>query len=327
MPRQQLKDSLNIKDLLSLTGAVLPNEMYKVDELKPVYNVSSIENSRLGDIIFLTDNKHLSDMSNVGASYCIVSEKNLDKISFKTVPLVANDPYLAFVSIVEYFYGSSEAENDFELINGSWISPKAKIASNAQILPGCVIGANVEIGEGSFIYDNVSIYEADIGKNCIIRSGVRIGGMGFGFVPNYKSGEHKKIPHIARVCIGNQVDIGANTTIDRGFLSDTAIGDNTKIDNLVQIGHGVKIGKSCFIASQVGISGSSEIGDGCWLGGQVGIAGHIKIAAFTQVAAQSGVAESIITANTRVGGSPALPIMTWQKMHFTLKNLVKKRKD
>jgi UDP-3-O-[3-hydroxymyristoyl] glucosamine N-acyltransferase len=167
---------------------------------------------------------------------------------------------------------------------------------------------------------------AKIGENCIIRSGVRIGTSGFGFAPNLKTGKHTYIPQISGVKIGNFVDIGANTAIDRGCLEDTEIMDNAKVDNLVQVAHGVKIGMATFIAGQTGIAGSGEIGNFCFLGAQVGVAGHIHIADFTQVAGKSGVAKTVKEKGQVIAGFPAIPKIQWDRMQIKLKNLIFKEK-
>ena len=183
------------------------------------------------------------------------------------------------------------------------------------------IGANCVIGNDCTIHSNVNITNAIIGNNVIIHSGVSIGQDGFGYA--YNNGRHHKVPQVGRVIIGDDVEIGANTTIDRGSAPDTIIGEGTKIDNLVQIGHNVKIGKHCIIVSQVGISGSTEIGDYTIIAGQAGIAGHLKIGSQVQVAAQAGITRDLED-KAIVGGTPAVPLRQYHKQALALAKLTEK---
>jgi UDP-3-O-[3-hydroxymyristoyl] glucosamine N-acyltransferase len=177
---------------------------------------------------------------------------------------------------------------------------------------GCVVGHNCTIGENTILYPHVTLYpNTHIGTNVIIHAGAVIGADGFGFYQH--NGQHKKIPHIGSVYIEDDVEIGANTTIDRGCLGETRIGQGSKIDNLVQIGHNVKIGKHCIIVSQTGISGSTQLGDYVTMGGQVGVIGHLKIGDRVMFKARSVVTKSISEAGTYTG-YPARPLMEGHKM-------------
>jgi UDP-3-O-[3-hydroxymyristoyl] glucosamine N-acyltransferase len=168
------------------------------------------------------------------------------------------------------------------------IGPGAKLGDGVAIGAHCVIGKNVSIGERATLWPGVTVYPGStIGARTIVHSGARIGSDGFGYV--FRDGSHSKIPHIGRCIIGDDVEIGANTTIDRGSIDDTVVGNGTKIDNLVQVAHNVRIGEKCLLMSQVGIAGSAQIGDGVILAGQAGIAGHISIGAGARVGGQSGV--------------------------------------
>ncbi len=168
------------------------------------------------------------------------------------------------------------------------IGDGADIADGAWIGSGCSVGDGVKMGKQARLFPGVTVYAgSEIGDRSVIHSGARIGSDGFGYV--FSSGAHQKIPHVGRCIIENDVEIGANTTIDRGSIDDTVIGAGSKIDNLVQIGHNVKVGKLCMIMAQVGIAGSTTIGDGCVLAGQAGLGGHIMIGAGARIAGQSGV--------------------------------------
>jgi UDP-3-O-[3-hydroxymyristoyl] glucosamine N-acyltransferase len=168
------------------------------------------------------------------------------------------------------------------------IGEGTEIGDGAWIGSGSSVGAGVIVGAGSRLFPNVTVYAGtQLGARVILHSGVRAGSDGFGYV--FSGGQHQKIPHVGRCIIESDVEIGANTTIDRGSIDDTVIGAGTKIDNLVQIGHNVKVGKLCLIMAQVGIAGSTTIGDGCVLAGQAGLGGHISIGAGARIAGQSGV--------------------------------------
>jgi UDP-3-O-[3-hydroxymyristoyl] glucosamine N-acyltransferase len=186
------------------------------------------------------------------------------------------------------------------------------IGAGAVIAAGCRIGRDCAIGAGA------SVLNALIGNRVILHPGVRIGQDGFGFA--YAGGRHQKVPQIGRVIIQDDVEIGANTTIDRGATRDTVIGEGTKIDNLVQIGHNVVIGRHCIIVSQTGISGSARLDDYVVLGGQVGVVGHVRIGEGAQIAATSNV-NGDVPPGVRWGGSPAKPVREWFREVMTLKKL------
>jgi len=185
------------------------------------------------------------------------------------------------------------------------IGENAIIGDGAWIGSGCTIGSGVSVGAHSRLFPSVTVYAgSELGERVVLHSGVRVGSDGFGYV--FAGGAHQKIPHVGRCIIESDVEIGANTTIDRGSIDDTVIGAGTKIDNLVQIGHNVKVGKLCLIMAQVGIAGSTTIGDGCVLAGQAGLGGHISIGAGARIAGQSGVFGNVPAGETW-SGYPARP--------------------
>jgi UDP-3-O-[3-hydroxymyristoyl] glucosamine N-acyltransferase len=185
------------------------------------------------------------------------------------------------------------------------IGSRAKLGNGAVVGAHCVVGDGVSIGDGARLWPGVTIYSgATLGARTTIHSGARIGCDGFGYV--FRDGAHQKIPHVGRCIIGDDVEIGANTTIDRGSIDDTVIGNGTKIDNLVQIAHNVRIGEKCLIIAQAGIAGSATIGDGAVIAGQAGLSGHISIGAGARVAAQAGVFGDIPSGETW-SGYPARP--------------------
>jgi UDP-3-O-[3-hydroxymyristoyl] glucosamine N-acyltransferase len=203
------------------------------------------------------------------------------------------------------------------------IGPRAEIGAGTLIGPGAVIGPGVRIGRHCAIGAHASIVHALIGDRVIIHPGVRIGQDGFGFLPSRHG--HQKIPQTRRVIIQDDVEIGANTTIDRGATRDTVIGEGTKIDNLVQIGHNVSIGRHCLIVSQVGISGSVSIGDFAVLAGQVGIADHATIGEGAVLGAKAGVSGNV-PAGERWAGYPAVPAIDWKRGHAIIRRLVRRGK-
>ena len=211
---------------------------------------------------------------------------------------------------------------------GSSVGPFAVVGAAAQIGANCVIHAHVviypgvSIGDGSTIHAGAVIREGvTLGRGCLIQPGVVLGGDGFGYVSQPGTG-HRHIPHIGSVTLGDQVDVGANATIDRATLGKTSIGDGTKIDNMVMVAHNVRIGKHSFLCSQVGIAGSAVIGDWVILGGQVGVADHATIGSQVRVAAQSGV-HGEVAGPTDVAGTPARPAANWRREEAALTHLPK----
>lgn len=194
----------------------------------------------------------------------------------------------------------------------------AKIAKSAVIHRGAFIGDNVVIGENTVVYPGAFIENTTIGDDCVIHNGASIGKDGFGYDP----ATGKFIPHIRGVVIGDRVSVGANTCIDRGVMADTIIGDDTKIDNLVQVAHGVVIGKNCFIAAQTGIAGGCVIGDRVFLGGQVGLANGVRIGNDAKVGAHSGIFRNIPDGESQMG-YPAVPGMEFMRTHAWLRRAVK----
>jgi UDP-3-O-[3-hydroxymyristoyl] glucosamine N-acyltransferase len=185
------------------------------------------------------------------------------------------------------------------------IGPDATLGSDVVVAAHCVVGENAALGDGTQLWSHVTIYpRASVGARAIIHSGARIGSDGFGYV--FRDGAHHKIPHVGRCIVGDDVEIGANTTVDRGSIDDTVVGNGTKIDNLVHIAHNVRIGKKCLIMAQVGIAGSVTVGDGAILAGQAGISGHLSIGAGARIAAQAGVFGDIPAGETW-SGYPARP--------------------
>jgi UDP-3-O-[3-hydroxymyristoyl] glucosamine N-acyltransferase len=227
------------------------------------------------------------------------------------------------VSAAAFVDPSARLEADVDIEATAVIGAGAQIGAGTRIAAGVVIGPGVRIGRGCTIASGASVVCALVGDNVIIHAGARIGQDGFGNAPGPRGGMIK-IVQIGRVILQDWVEIGANTTIDRGALGDTVIGDGTKIDNLVQIGHNVQIGRSCAIAAHCGISGSVTIGDFVMLGGRVGIGDHVSIGSGAQLAAGSGLMHDV-PAGERWGGSPAQPIKGWLREVSLLRGMVRNK--
>jgi UDP-3-O-[3-hydroxymyristoyl] glucosamine N-acyltransferase len=230
-------------------------------------------------------------------------------------------PHAALAEVLDRWFNTRK--------NPRGISPLASIASTARLGSNVAVGAftaigeDVVIGDETVVHSNVSIYDgSQIGRRCILHSGVVIGSDGYGFVA--VGGRHRKIPQIGIVRIEDDVEIGSNSTVDRAALGETVIGEGTKIDNLVQIGHNVRIGKHCLIVAQVGIAGSTELGDYVVIAGQAGIAGHLKIGNGAQVGGAASVFHDV-PAGTKVVGNPAIPFREFARRDVALKRLAKKR--
>lgn len=301
-------------------------------------DVAPLDQAGAGEISFFDNLKYKDSLKTTKADACILNDKALEIAPEGCAILVSASPYKGYAKIAQHFYPEVKSET-------SQISEHAQIASSANIGEGCridgnvVIGDNVKIGRNciiepnSVIYDgveigdycrigsNVSVTHALIGSYVSLYNGVRVGQDGFGFAIDPQG--HVKVPQLGRVIIEDHVEIGANTTIDRGAGPDTVIGAGTWIDNLVQIGHNVRIGRGCILVSQCGIAGSTVIEDFVAIGGQVGVAGHLKIGMGVQLAAQSGVMKDIPAGATQMG-SPAMDIKDYMKQVAFLKRMLKK---
>ncbi len=291
-------------------------------------------------VSFIDNKQYVGDFRRTRAGAVFITSELIDQSPEGTIQLISEDPYLAYAKVATAFYpeiyASLTIQNQTALISetarlgtDSIISPGAIIMAGAEIGDGSVIGPNAVIGPGAVIGDNgwiganATLLFCRIGKNVIAHPGVRIGQDGYGFVPG--APRHFKVPQLGRVIIGDDVEIGANTCVDRGSLPDTVIGSGTKIDNLVHIAHNVTIGEGCFITGQVGIAGSSKIGNHVMMGGQAGVSGHLSIGDKARVAAQAGVSKNIEPGQT-VAGYPAMDARKFWRNLALLNKLSKQKK-
>jgi UDP-3-O-[3-hydroxymyristoyl] glucosamine N-acyltransferase len=220
-----------------------------------------------------------------------------------------------------FIHETAEIGENCNIEHFTVVEEHVKIGKNTFIHSNVTIQANVKIGKNCIIHPGVRIYkDCEIGDDCIIHSNVIIGADGFGFAPN-ENGTFKKVKQLGNVLIEDNVEIGANTTIDRATMGSTIIRSGVKLDNLIMIAHNVEIGKNTVIAAQTGIAGSTKIGENCMIGGQVGIVGHIQIANNTKIQAQSGVSSSVKVEGTALYGSPALPYGDFLKSYVLFKKL------
>ena len=318
-----------------MTGAVLlrPEERARL-----CWDVAPLETAGPQDISFLDNRKYLGAFLASSAGAAFVDEKTAERAPAGMSLLVAKEPYKAYALAAQAFYPpkavmadrartavidpAAAVPEDCEIGPNVVIEPGARLGRRCQVGANTVIAAGVEIGDDCRIAANVTLSHCLIGSRVVLHPGVRIGQDGFGFAPDRQA--PIKVPQLGRVLIGDDVDIGANTTIDRGSGHDTVIGAGSMIDNLVQIGHNVVLGRCCILAGQVGISGSTKLDDFVVVGGQGGLAGHLHIGKGARIAAKSGLMRDVPAGDT-VCGSPAVPLSEFMRQTAVLQRLARKK--
>ncbi|WP_432221531.1 UDP-3-O-(3-hydroxymyristoyl)glucosamine N-acyltransferase [Flavobacterium sp. TMP13] len=315
-----------------LEGQVVGNPNVEVSRL------SKIEEGTDGSLTFLANPKYNNFIYTTKASVTIVNESFNPESEVSTTLIKVEDAYASFSKLLEFYNQVKLNKNGIEasthisdstkygenlyLGSFSYIGDNVVLGSNVKIYPNSFIGDNVVIGDNVYIFAGSKIYsETVIGNNCTIHSGTIIGADGFGFAPT-EEGTYNKVPQIGNVIIEDNVDIGANTTIDRATLGSTIIRKGVKLDNQIQIAHNVEIGENTVIAAQTGVAGSTKIGKNCMIGGQVGIAGHLVIGNNVRVQAQSGIGRNIKDDEV-LQGSPTFGYTDFSKSYVHFKNLPK----
>jgi UDP-3-O-[3-hydroxymyristoyl] glucosamine N-acyltransferase len=301
--------------------AMLINGKVEGDDSTTIDSFGKIEEAKKGQLSFFANLKYEDHLYTTQASIVIINESYALKHPVNAILIRVADAYSAFAILLEKYqeiitqqlkgiqepsFIAKTASYGENIFIGAFVylGENVKLGNNTKIFPNAYIGDNVEIGNNSFIHPGVKIYHnCRIGNNVVIHAGTVIGSDGFGFAPQ-ADGSYKKIPQIGNVIIEDNVEIGANTTIDRATIGSTIIRSGAKLDNLIQVAHNVEIGNTTVIAAQVGISGSTKIGNSVMIGGQAGIVGHIQIGDGAKINAQSGVSKSI-EAGKAVTGSPA----------------------
>lgn len=302
-----------------------------------VSSVAKIESGKPGTLCFLANPKYEHYLYTCKASIILINKSFEPKEQLSATLVKVDDAYAAMASLLELLNSmkknrvrgrswrasiafSAKLAKGVGVAQFAYIGKRSTIGKNTQIYPHVYIGDDVVIGDNCIIYPGVKIYSGcKVGNRCIVHAGAVIGADGFGFAP-LPDGSYKKIPQTGIVTIEDDVEIGANTTIDRGTMETTIVRKGTKLDNLIQIAHNVQIGENTVIAAQTGIAGSTIVGNNCVFGGQVGIAGHLKIADKTSFAAQAGLISNIKEPGKAYMGMPAIEYRTFMKAYATFKN-------
>jgi UDP-3-O-[3-hydroxymyristoyl] glucosamine N-acyltransferase len=334
---------MTVADIAALTGAE-PLASAPLD--RKISNVAQLDRAGPSDLAFLDHAKYADALAGTRAGCCLIAERFVDRAPAHVALLRAREPYRAFVAVARKLFpealrpsslfaasgtapgaivhSSARLESGVTVDPGAVVGPRAEIGAGTVIAAGAVIGPEVRIGRDCAIGAGASITHAIVGDRVIVHPGCRIGQDGFGFVMG--AGGHLKVPQIGRVIIQDDVEIGAATTIDRGAFRDTVIGEGTKIDNMVQIGHNVVIGRHCVIVAQSGLAGSVTLGDYVVLGARVGIIDHATVGEGAQLASTSNV-HADVPPGARWGGTPAKPVKAWFREMKWLERMAADRAD
>ncbi|WP_404404180.1 UDP-3-O-(3-hydroxymyristoyl)glucosamine N-acyltransferase [Pelagibacterium halotolerans] len=299
-----------------------------------IAGASDLDDASSASISFAASAAYKAQLNTSSAAAVLVTEGMADEVGPDTTALVCDEPYSIFIDVLNILYpddtrrvvasggasGKYECEDGVDVGAGAVIGPGAEIGAGTVIGANAVIGAGVAIGRNCVIGAGCVVECAYLGNDVVLQSGVVIGGEGFGF--QIRPDRHKKIPQLGRVIIQDRVEIGANTTVDRGTLGDTVIGEGSKIDNLVQIGHNCRIGRNCVISGMCGLSGSTILEDGVVMGGGAGTAGHLTLGAGTLVLARAGVSHSF-PAGSNIAGAPAQDVRMWKREIAAIRRVTK----
>lgn len=312
---------MNISEIAAILGLEFLGEDRKIERLGSIFGAKEDE------LTYFDDTRFTSHVANTKAAAVIIKKDYAQLLPTCVGAIISENPQLDLAKISEYFFKNIKKSNqdpifkdNCEISKNSYVGNGSHVGSNVKIMHGAYIGENVLIGDGTVIYPNVVVYDnSQIGKNCILHAGCIIGSDGFGYA-HTKEGEHIKIYHFGKVVLEDFVEIGANSTIDRGVFEETRIKKGTKIDNLVQIGHNCTLGQNCIIVSQAGVAGSSKLGKNVVMGGQSAVAGHIEVGDFATIAGRGGVTKSIDGGQT-YAGFPLMPHREWLKLQAKISKL------
>ncbi len=309
------------------------------DPAQLVYDVAPLEAAGPNEISFLDNRKYLTTFFASRAGACVVPPELARRAPPEMALLLTKEPYRGYALIAQAFHPnptpsgvvdpravidpSARLGAGTEVVAGAFIGPRVEIGKRCLIDANAVIGLGVVLGDDCIVGAHVSLSHCRIGNRVVIYPGARLGQDGFGFAISRKG--FTSVPQLGRVIVGDDVEIGANTTIDRGAGPDTVIGNGCRIDNLVQIGHNVQLGQGCVVVAQVGISGSTRVGDSVMIGGQAGLTGHLCIGSRARIGAQAGVIRDV-AANTTVMGTPALKSRDYWRHIVVLKQMVRRSK-
>jgi UDP-3-O-[3-hydroxymyristoyl] glucosamine N-acyltransferase len=331
---------LTIREIVELTGASVDTDAALDVRIS---GIAPLDDAGPKDLCFFDKVKYADQLDATRAGACLIAERFAAKCPPHVVALRARDPYRAFVTVTRamfpkalrpsslfeaegtsasaFVHPTARLERGVIVDPGAVVGPRAEIGAGSVLAASCVIGPDVRVGRQCSIGSGTTIANTLIGDRVIVHPGCSIGQDGFGFVMGAKG--HLKTPQVGRVIVQDDVEIGAGTTIDRGAIRDTVIGEGTKIDNLVQVGHNVSIGRHCILVAQTGISGSVTLEDFVVLGARVGVNNHVTIGEGAQIAATS-IVNGDVPPGARWGGAPAKPVKLWFREILTLERLARK---
>ena len=316
---------MKLSEIAKLIGAEFSGNDIEITSMNTLSDASSSE------VSFVANSKYVKEIASSNAAAIIVDETNRDKVPPTSLALVVESPYWKMAVLTAQFAPNLEDINSPQAIigEGSTVSPKAELANgasvgkNCNIMAGSYVGSNAVVGDNTILYPNVVLYrDCKIGSDCIIHAGTAIGSDGFGFASD-KQGIHKKIYHNGNVVIEDDVEIGANTSIDRAVFGTTLIKKGSRLDNLIHIAHNCEIGEYSVLAGQTGLAGSSKLGRSTVFGAQSGVAGHLEIAPFNTFAARTGVTKTIKESGKIFAGFPFMDHKSWLKIQGKLARLIK----